>query len=115
MDLRARIERTFPDYRSGASRTMLTGLVILEPMQRIKRWSVAYHAIALRLSYIGWSQRGGCPKPDLRVTNAALFHLSYSGASQTMERARRIELRLSDRRSDAQLAGHTRRNLGGRR
>ena len=30
----------------------------LEPMERIERSSVAYHATALPLSYIGWSQRG---------------------------------------------------------
>ena len=35
-----------------------------------------------------WSQMGS-RNPDLRVTSAALFHLSYSG----MERVRRIELR----------------------
>ena len=67
---------------------MLTGLVILEPMERIERSSVAYHATALPLSYIGWSQ-GDIRNPDLRVTSAVLFHLSYSG----MERVRRIELR----------------------
>ena len=55
---RARFELTFPDYRSGASPSMLTGLRILEPMERIERSSVAYHATALPLSYIGWSQRG---------------------------------------------------------
>ena len=33
--------------------------------------------------------RGGIRNPGLRVTNAVLFHLSYSG----MERVRRIELR----------------------
>ena len=67
---------------------MLTGLVILEPMERIERSSVAYHATALPLSYIGWSQRD-IRNPDLRVTSAVLFHLSYS----SMERVRRIELR----------------------
>ena len=58
MEPRARFELAFPDYRSGASPTMLTGLVILEPMERIERSSVAYHATALPLSYIGWSRRG---------------------------------------------------------
>ena len=82
MEPRARFELAFPEYRSGASPTMLTGLEILEPMERIERSSVAYH------SYIGWSQRG-IRNPDLRVTSAVLFHLSYSG----MERVRRIELR----------------------
>ena len=66
---------------------MLTGLMILEPMERIERSSVAYHATALPLSYIGWSL--DIRNPDLRVTSAVLFHLSYSG----MERVRRIELR----------------------
>jgi hypothetical protein len=77
----------------------------------IERSSVAYEATALPLSYIGWSQRG-IRNPDLRGTNAALFHLSYSG----MERMQRIELCLSDWRSDAQPMGHIRRNLwSGRR
>ena len=58
MEPRARLELAFPDYKSGASPNMLTGLVILEPMERIERSSVAYHATALPLSYIGWSQRG---------------------------------------------------------
>src|ERR1700720_2181594 len=111
MEPRARLELAFPDYKSGALPTMLTGPVILEPMERIERSSVAYHATALPLSYIGWSQRGN-RNPDLRVTNAALFHLSYSGAKKRMERVRRIELRLSDRRSDAQPMGHTRRDSG---
>ena len=57
MEPRARFELTYPDYRSGASPSMLTGLVNLEPMERIERSSVAYHATALPLSYIGWSQR----------------------------------------------------------
>ena len=55
---RARFELAFPNYKSGASPTMLTGLEILEPMERIERSSVAYHATALPLSHIGWSQRG---------------------------------------------------------
>ena len=61
---RARLELTYPDYRSGASPSMLTGLANLEPMERIERSSVAYHATALPLSYIGWSQRGySKPRP----------------------------------------------------
>lgn len=55
--------------------------------------------------------RGGNRNPDLRATSAVLFHLSYSGEAR-MERVRRIELRFSDRRSDAQPIGHTRRNPG---
>ena len=47
MEPRARFELAFPDYRSGASPSMLTGLVIQEPMERIERSSVAYHATAL--------------------------------------------------------------------
>lgn len=58
MEPRARFELAFPDYRSGASPTMLTGLVILEPMERIERSSVAYHATALPLSYIGLEPEG---------------------------------------------------------
>ena len=88
MEPRARLELAFPDYRSGASPTMLKGLVILEPMERFERSSVAYHATALPLSYIGWSRRG-YSKPALRITGAVLRHLSYSG----VERVRRIELR----------------------
>src|SRR5580698_4523782 len=56
LEPRARFELAFPDYRSGASPSMLTGRVILEPTERIERSSVAYHATALLLSYIGWSQ-----------------------------------------------------------
>ena len=111
---RARVELAFPDYRSGTSPFMLTGHLILEPMERIERSSVAYHATALPLSYIGWSQRG-YSKPNLRITSAVLFHLSYSGAKR-MERVRRIELRSSDWRSDAQPIGDTRGNFwSGRR
>ena len=88
MEPHARFELAFPDYRSGASPPMLTGRLILEPMERIERSSVAYRATALPLNYIGWSQRGDS-NPDLRVTSAVLFHLSYSG----VERVRRIELR----------------------
>ena len=45
-------------------RLCLQGLWILEPMERIERSSVAYHATALPLSYIGWSQRGySKPRP----------------------------------------------------
>src|SRR5260370_32445457 len=64
LEPRARLELACPDYRSGASPSMLTGRVILEPMERIERSSVAYHATALPLSYIGWSQRGySKPRP----------------------------------------------------
>ena len=100
MEPRARFELAFPDYRSGASPPMLTGRVILEPMERIERSSVAYRATALPLSYIGWRQRD-IRNPDLRVTSAVLF-----------EGVRRIELRSSDWRSDAQPVGHARRNFG---
>src|ERR1043166_3602927 len=76
MEPRARVELTYPDYKSGASPFMLTGPVILEPMERIERSSGAYHAPALPLSYIGWSRRGyskprpphygcGAPPPEL--------------------------------------------------
>ena len=61
MEPRARFELAFPEYRSGASPTMLTGLEILEPMERIERSSVAYHATALPLSY----RRGTLVKPQL--------------------------------------------------
>jgi hypothetical protein len=89
-------------------------------MERIERSSVAYHATALPLSYIGEGHlqslnlsaklgaRGGNRNPDLRVTGAALFHLSYSG----VERVRRIELRYSGWRPDAQPIGDTRQNFG---
>jgi hypothetical protein len=56
---RARFELAFPDYRSGASPTMLNrASKILEPMERIERSSVAYHATALPLSYIGLEPEG---------------------------------------------------------
>src|ERR1700722_3756516 len=58
---RARFELAFPDYRSGASPTMLTGLMILEPIERIERSSVACHATALPLSY----RRGAHVEPQL--------------------------------------------------
>jgi hypothetical protein len=109
LEPRARVELTYPDYKSGASPSMLTGLVILEPMERIERSSGAYHAPALPLSYIGWSRRGyskprpphygcGAPPPELLRRLGHFF----------MERVRRIELRWSDWRSDAQPIGHTR-------
>ena len=83
---RARLELAFPDYKSGASPTMLTGLVILEPMERIERSSVAYHATALPLSYIGWSQRGySKPRPPRYECGALplelLRRIKNSGAS----------------------------------
>lgn len=69
MEPRARFELAFPDYRSGASPTMLTGRQILEPMERIERSSVAYHATALPLSYIGLEPEGVIETPTsaLRV------------------------------------------------
>ena len=77
-----RIELTFPDYRSGASPSMLTELVILEPMERIERSSVAYHATALPLSYIGWSQRGySKPRPPRYECGALPLELLRPGAS----------------------------------
>src|SRR5260370_39122365 len=60
----------FPDGAPCQTRTGFSGLqvrriaiyayraLILEPMERIERSTVAYHATALPLSYIGWSQRG---------------------------------------------------------
>src|SRR5712692_8819255 len=82
MEPRARFELTFPDYKSGASPPMLTGLVILEPMERIERSSVAYHATALPLSYIGWSQRGYSKSRPPRYECGALpLELLRHGAS----------------------------------
>ena len=82
MEPRARFELAFPDYRSGASPPMLTGLVILEPMERIERSSVAYHATALPLSYIGWSQRGySKPRPPRYECGALPLELLRHGAS----------------------------------
>ena len=72
MEPRARLELAFPDYRSGASPSMLTGPVILEPMERIERSSVAYRATALPLSYIGWSQRGYSKRRPPRYECGAL-------------------------------------------
>ena len=70
---RARFELASPDYRSGASPTMLTGRVILEPMERIERSSVAYHATALPLSYIGLEPEGVIETPTsaLRVRRSS--------------------------------------------
>ena len=77
-----RFELTYPDYRSGASPSMLTGLVILEPMERIERSSVAYHATALPLSYIGWSQRGySKSRPPHYECGALPLELLRRGAS----------------------------------
>jgi hypothetical protein len=81
MEPRARFELTFPEYRSGASPTMLTGREILEPMERIERSSVAYHATALPLSYIGWSQRGySKPRPPRYECGALPLELLRHGA-----------------------------------
>ena len=67
MEPRARLELAFPDYRSGASPSMLTGLMILEPMERIERSSVAYRATALPLSYIGLEPEGVIETPTSAV------------------------------------------------
>ena len=103
MEPRARLELAFPDYRSGASPSMLTGLVILEPMERIERSSVAYHATALPLSYIGWSQRGYSKSRPPRYECGALppellRAWSECGESNSVD---------PDWRSDAQPIGHT--------
>ena len=73
MEPRARFELAFPDYKSGALPTMLTGRVILEPMERIERSSVAYHATALPLSYIGLEPEGVIETPTsaLRVRRSS--------------------------------------------
>ena len=60
---RARFELTYPDYRSGASPPMLTGLMTVEPMERIERSSVTYRATALPLSYIGMEPEGVIETP----------------------------------------------------
>src|SRR5579862_8825724 len=83
MEPRVRFELTFPEYRSGASPSMLTGPpMILEPMERIERSSVAYRATALPLSYIGWSQRGySKPGPPRYECGALPLELLRRGAS----------------------------------
>src|SRR5581483_11995561 len=82
LEPRARLELAFPDYKSGASPTMLTGPYFLEPMERIERSSVAYHATALPLSYIGWSQRGySKPRPPRYECGALPLELLWRGAS----------------------------------
>ena len=105
---RARFELAFPDYRSGASPTMLTGPANsgANGANRTLIGCLPCNCSPVELHRLG--ARESIRNPDLRVTNAALFHLSYSG----VERVRRIELRFSDRRSDAQPIGHTRRNSG---
>ena len=52
---------------------MLTGRVRLEPMERIERSSVAYHATALPLSYIGLEPEGVIETPTsaLRVRRSS--------------------------------------------
>src|SRR6202161_2424650 len=60
---------------------MLTGLMIVEPTERIERSSVAYHATALPLSYIGWSQRGDSkPRPPRYECGALPPELLRHGA-----------------------------------
>ena len=63
-------------------RLCLQGPQILEPMERIERSSVAYHATALPLSYIGWSQRGySKPRPPRYECGALPLELLWRGAS----------------------------------
>ena len=63
-------------------RLCLQGLEILEPTERIERSSVAYHATALPLSYIGWSQRGySKPRPPRYECGAPPLELLWRGAS----------------------------------
>ena len=82
---------------------MLTGLMILEPMERIERSSVAYHATALPLSYIGWSQRGYSKSRPPRYECGALpLELLRHGASAE-NRTPLIGLAI-----DTQPIGHTR-------
>jgi hypothetical protein len=73
LEPRVGIELTYPDYRSGASPSMLTGLIDLEPMERIERSSVAYQATALPLSYIGLEPEGVIETPPsaLRVRHSS--------------------------------------------
>ena len=66
----------FPGGALCQIRTDLSGL-------QVRR--IAFYAYRARYS----GARGGIRNPNLRVTGAALFHLSYSG----LERVRRIELR----------------------
>src|SRR5262245_40978596 len=76
---------------------MLTGPTSLEPMERIERSSVAHHATAPPLSYIGLEPEGyskprppryKCGAPSLwRTTDTnglCAVHLSYSGASTSV-------------------------------
>jgi hypothetical protein len=54
---------------------------ILEPVERIERSSVAYHATVLPLSYIGWSQRGHSkPRPPRYECGALPLELLRHGA-----------------------------------
>ena len=66
----------FPGGALCQTRTDLSGL-------QVRRIAI----YAYRARYSG--ARGGIRNPNLRITSAALFHLSYSG----LERVRRIELR----------------------
>ena len=66
----------FPGGAPCQIRTGLSGL-------QVRR--IAFYAYRAR----DFGARGGVRNPNLRVTGAVLFHLSYSG----LERVRRIELR----------------------
>ena len=79
---RARFELAFPDYRSGASPTMLTGPANsgANGANRTLIGCLPCNCSPVELHRLG--ARGGIRNPDLRVTDAALFHLNYSGASK---------------------------------
>ena len=82
MEPRARFELAFPDYRSGASPTMLTGPANsgANGANRTLIGCLPCNCSPVELHRLG--ARGGNRNPDLRVTSAALFHLSYSGTSK---------------------------------
>ena len=86
---RVRFELTFPDYRSGALPSMLTGRINLgaNGANRTLIGCIPGNCSPIELHRHG--ARGGIRNPGLRVTSAVLLHLSYSG----MERVRRIEPR----------------------
>src|SRR5437660_8443812 len=61
---------------------VMSKLTTAERMERIERSSVAYHATALPLSYIGWSQRGYSKSRPPRYECGALpLELLRHGAS----------------------------------
>jgi hypothetical protein len=81
MEPRARFELAFPNYKSGAPPTMLTGLGN-SGANGANRTLIGCLPCALPLSYIGWSQRGySKPRPPRYECGALPLELLWRGAS----------------------------------